>query len=72
MGQRMKAFNSTNQPIKIILADDHQIVRQGLRILLEAETDMKIVAEADNGRKVLNRPRNYSPMSLLWTCPCLS
>jgi DNA-binding NarL/FixJ family response regulator len=61
MGQRKKAFNSTNRPIKIILADDHQIVRQGLRILLEAEPDMEIIAEADNGRKVLKLVQELLP-----------
>ena len=61
MGQRKTSFNSTNRPIRIILADDHQIVRQGLRILLEAETDMKIVAEADNGRKVLKLAQELLP-----------
>jgi DNA-binding NarL/FixJ family response regulator len=61
MGQRKKTFNSTNRPIKIILADDHQIVRQGLRILLEAEPDMEIIAEADNGRKVLKLVQELLP-----------
>lgn len=36
--------------IKIILADDHQITRQGLRSLLEKNDDMEVIAEADNGR----------------------
>jgi DNA-binding NarL/FixJ family response regulator len=61
MGQRKNSFNRMNRPIRIILADDHQIVRQGLRILLEAETDMKIVAEADNGRKVLKLAQELLP-----------
>ena len=61
MGQRKNSFNSTNRPIRIILADDHQIVRQGLRILLEAEPDMQIVAEADNGRKVLKQAQELLP-----------
>jgi DNA-binding NarL/FixJ family response regulator len=61
MGQRKKTFNSINRPIKIILADDHQIVRQGLRILLEAEPDMEIIAEADNGRKVLKLVQELLP-----------
>ncbi len=39
--------------IKIVLADDHQIVRQGLRSLLSAEPDIEIVGEADNGREVV-------------------
>ncbi len=53
MGQRTNLLNKMNGPIRIILADDHQIVRQGLRILLEAEPDMEVIAEADNGRQVL-------------------
>ena len=61
MGQRKNSFNSTNRPIRIILADDHQIVRQGLRILLEAEPDMEIIAEADNGRKVLKQAQELLP-----------
>ena len=39
--------------IKIILADDHQIVRQGLRTLLEKEPDMEVVAEAEDGRSAV-------------------
>jgi two-component system, NarL family, response regulator NreC len=61
MGPRQKTFHSTNRPIRIILADDHQIVRQGVRILLEAETDMEIIAEADNGRKVLKLAQELLP-----------
>jgi DNA-binding NarL/FixJ family response regulator len=47
--------------IKIMLADDHQIVRQGLRNLLAAEPDMQVVAEADNGRKVLPLVEKFGP-----------
>ena len=47
--------------IKIILADDHQIVRQGLRALLASESDMKVVAEADNGRSVLRQVEKLCP-----------
>lgn len=36
-------------PINILLADDHGLVRAGLRALLSAEPDMQIIAEADNG-----------------------
>ena len=39
--------------IKIILADDHQIVRQGLRTLLEKEADIQVVAEAEDGRSAV-------------------
>jgi len=51
--------------IKVILADDHQIVRHGLRSLLEAEPDMKVVAEADNGREALRMARELSPQIII-------
>jgi len=39
--------------IKLMLVDDHDIVRAGLRMLLEAQPDMEIVAEADSGAEAL-------------------
>jgi len=39
--------------IKVLLADDHTVVRQGLRVLLEAEQDITIVGEAETGRQAL-------------------
>ncbi len=39
--------------IKIILADDHNVVRNGIRTLLDQESDMNIVAEATDGQQVL-------------------
>ena len=35
--------------LRVMLVDDHEVVRQGLRALLEAEDDIEVVAEADNG-----------------------
>ncbi|MEA2461536.1 MAG: hypothetical protein QOH90_1713 [Actinomycetota bacterium] len=40
--------------LKVMLVDDHEIVRQGLRALLEAEDDIEVVAEADNGRSAVS------------------
>ncbi len=39
--------------IKILIADDHKITRQGLRSLLENEPDMEVAAEADEGRSAV-------------------
>ena len=61
MAQRQNSIDRKNGVIRIIVADDHQIVRQGLRILLEAEPDMEIIAEADNGRKVLRQAQELLP-----------
>jgi DNA-binding NarL/FixJ family response regulator len=47
--------------IKIVLADDHQIVRHGLRTLLTGEPDMKVLAEAENGRVALRLVRDLRP-----------
>ena len=41
--------------ITLILADDHVLVRSGLRMLLEAQPDMEIVGEAENGREALEK-----------------
>jgi len=49
------------EKIKVLIADDHTIVRQGLRALLEVETDMAIVAEADNGRQALRLALKLQP-----------
>jgi len=37
-------------PIRVVLVEDHQIVREGLRALLESQDDIEVVGEADNGR----------------------
>ena len=39
--------------IRIMIADDHEIVRNGLRSLIEQELDMEVIAEADNGRNAV-------------------
>jgi DNA-binding NarL/FixJ family response regulator len=47
--------------IKVLLADDHTIVRQGLRALLQAEPDIAVVGEAANGRQALDCARELRP-----------
>jgi DNA-binding NarL/FixJ family response regulator len=47
--------------ITVIIADDHPIVRQGLRQTIEAETGLRIVAEAENGRAALEAIRKFQP-----------
>jgi len=47
--------------LRIILADDHKIVRDGLRALLANQPGMEVVAEADNGRSTVRLARELSP-----------
>ena len=49
------------QPIRILLADDHTIVRDGLRALLERQPDMEVVAEAGDGRECVQLAARHSP-----------
>lgn len=47
--------------ITVLLADDHTVVRQGLRMLLAAEPDMSVVGEADNGLQAVQMARKLHP-----------
>lgn len=47
--------------ISIVVADDHGIVREGLRRLLEAEADFKVADEAEDGRDVLEKVGRAKP-----------
>ena len=49
------------QKIKVILADDHTVVRQGLRVLLQAEEDIEIMGEAENGRQAVQMVKKFLP-----------
>ncbi len=47
--------------ITVLLADDHPIVRQGLRQVIERDTDLQVVAEANNGQEALDGIAQHAP-----------
>lgn len=47
--------------IRVILAEDHHLVRQGIRSLLEKVNDIEVVAEAENGEEAVKLIQNLSP-----------
>jgi DNA-binding NarL/FixJ family response regulator len=47
--------------ITVLLADDHTVLRQGLRSLLLAESDMEVVGEAENGRQAVQMVKKIRP-----------
>jgi DNA-binding NarL/FixJ family response regulator len=47
--------------ISVLVADDHGIVREGLRRLLESEADLKVAGEARDGREVLEQVEKHRP-----------
>ena len=42
------------EPIKVIIADDHVLYRAGVKTALSSKKDIKVIAEADNGNHLLN------------------
>ena len=51
--------------IKVVLVDDHAVVRSGLRLLLENQADMKVVGEAGNAKDAVFRARALKPDVIL-------
>jgi DNA-binding NarL/FixJ family response regulator len=47
--------------IRILLAEDHQTVREGLKLLVNTQPDMEVVGEADNGLEVMESCRELKP-----------
>ena len=48
-------------PIRVLIADDHEIVREGLRNLFRGEADIEVVAEARNGAEALQAAQEHLP-----------
>ena len=53
--------NSPPNKIKLLVADDHNIVRSGLAALINSETDMTVVAEAVNGQQAIDLFKQHRP-----------
>lgn len=49
------------KPVRILLADDHTVVRKGLRLLLETQPGFQVIAEASNGRQAVALTEEHRP-----------
>ena len=63
--QPMHPETGANAPITIVIADDHQVVRAGLRLLLEAEEGFQVLAEAGDVPTTERRLSAYHPRVLI-------
>ena len=58
-------MTDSTEKIKVLIVDDHQVVRQGLRTFLELQEDILVVAEAGDGQTALEMVRQFSPHVVL-------
>src|SRR5690349_20319328 len=51
--------------IRVLVAEDHAVVRQGLRLLINEAPDIEVIAEAENGRQAVGLARTLQPAVIL-------
>ena len=49
------------RPVRVLLVDDHAVLRAGLRLLLDTEIDIEVVGEAENGRQAMQLAQKINP-----------
>ena len=54
-------MNSESGPIRILSVDDHPLIRRGVADLVAVQTDIKLIAEAGNGREAIEQVRLNRP-----------
>ena len=60
-------------PIRVLIADDHALLREGLRRILELEPTLEVVGEASNGEEALQKAMELMPLVFLFDIrlPCM-
>jgi len=58
--------------IRILVVDDHSLVREGIATFIAGQPDMRLVAEASNGREAIHVVIHYSISAALWLATAIS
>lgn len=53
MNMNRSQGNGNNLPIRVLVVDDHAVIRQGLRMLLESRPEIEVIGDCENGREAL-------------------
>src|SRR5262249_15704442 len=61
LDDKNKRISVKKKPIRLLIADDHSVVREGLVSLVKRKSDIVIVAEASNGREAVDLWKQHSP-----------
>ncbi|MEX0906174.1 MAG: response regulator transcription factor [Balneolaceae bacterium] len=58
-------MNRAKSRVQILIADDHKMVREGLKTIIEQEDDLEVIAEASNGKEAVRLARDLLPDIIL-------
>jgi DNA-binding NarL/FixJ family response regulator len=56
-----KKADPSVEPVRVLIVDDHALFRRGLQMVLEGETDIDVVGEAQDGQEAIERAENTTP-----------
>lgn len=59
----------TSQPTRVLLVDDHEVVRQGVRTMLEAEAQIQVVGEAESVKEAIRQAKWLQPSVVVMDVP---
>ena len=66
----VKEGTTMSKSVRLLLVDDHPIVRTGLRMLFQSEPDMVVVGEVNGGEEALEAVQTLHPTWSSWTWQC--
>jgi len=65
MSESPPSPNSNAETIRVLIVDDHAVVRQGLRTFIDLQEDMRVIAEAENGAEAVQLAGQHQPDVIL-------